>query len=250
MAAKGAGVTRTDPQRRPQPAGGIKRTAAIAASGVLLLIVAAGCLALTLLVRPSTRSGTVARIPVTVDPNNLGASKAETTLDARGGAQYDFYLTVREADRTDGDYASLDIEAHRDTTSRYLTYGYIYFGDEQYRRGGTGLGAHREEIYEIARNISISNQDETIRILVTPSSAWFAGMKPIRMVVDVVEVTAIDRLLLVATNVTQVTVFPASFLALALLWLAIMRQLRLIGVPLSPPGKFRLRRPLPEGDGS
>jgi len=243
-------MSRNDPQlRRPQPAGGVKRTAALAAGGVLLLALAAGCLALTTLVRPSTRSGTVARIPITVDPNNLAASKAETTLDVRGGAQYDFYLTVRESDRTDGDYASLDLEAHRDTTSRYLSYGYIYFGDEQYRRRGGGLGADREEIYEIDRNVHISNQDETIRILVSPSSAWFAGMKPIRMVVDVVEVTAMDRLLLVATNVTQVSMFPTSFLALALLWLAIMRQLRLVGVPLSPPGKFRLRRPLPEGDG-
>jgi len=234
---------------RPTPAGGFKRTALLAASGFLLLAVAGGCLAMTFLVRPSPRSGTVARVPVTVDPNNLGTSKTETSLDVHAGARYDFYLTVRAKDRADGDYASFDIEAHRESTSRYLTYGYIYFGDDQYRRRSRGRDGDREEVYELARNIQVSNQDESLRMVVTPSSAWFAGMKPIRMVVDVVEVTAADRLLLVTTSVMQVSVFPASFAGLALLWLAGMRQLRLIGVPLAPPGRFRLRRPLPEGEG-
>ncbi len=242
-------MARAGSKAGPQPAGGVKRTAGIAVAGVLLLLVAGGCLALTLVVRPSTRSGTVARIPLTIDPNNLGASKAETTLDVHGGALYDFYLTVRADDRGVGDYVSLDLEGHRGSQSRYLSYGYIYLGDEQYRVRSSGFGTAREEIYEVSRNVHISNQDESIEIVVSPSSAWFTGMKPMRMVLDVVEVTAMDRLLLVVTSVTQVGVFPTAFLGVALLWLAAMRQLRLIGVPLAPPGRFRLRRPLPEGDG-
>ena len=224
-------------RRKLQPIGGFKRTAVLAAVGVLALALGAACFLLSLLVRPSSSSGSVTRASMLLDPNNLDTSRTEGDLTVNPSARYDLYLTVPVADVENGDYCSIDVEAHRNAESRYLTYSYTNFGTDVVRRKRMGRDA--TETYEMDRNVHVSSVPETIRVVFNPTSAWFRGMSPVQVEIDVVEVTPADRLLLVVTSVLQVATFPAALVGVLLLWLALMRQMRLIGVQVVTPGRFR-----------
>jgi len=224
-------------RRKLQPVGGFKRTALFAALGLIALAVAAACLLLSLLVRPSSSSGSVTQATMLLDPSNLTTSRTEVQLTVNPAARYDIYLTVPTADVESGDYCSIDVEAHRAGESRYLTYSYTSFGNDVVRR--KRLGREGTETYEMDRNVHVSYQPETIQMVFNPTSAWFRGMSPVQVDFDVVEVSPADRLLLVVTSVLQVVTFPVALVGVLLLWLALMRQMRLIGVQVVPPGRFR-----------
>jgi hypothetical protein len=229
---------RPSPKRKKlAPVGGFKRTAAFAAAGAVVLGVAAVCFAASLLVRPSARSGSVSDVSFQVDASNTTTSRGEVLLMVNPQARYDLYLTVKSRDIQQGDYCSFDVEAHRDDANRYLTYTSTYFGDNvvRKRRGGHDT----TETYEMDRNVHVSSQPESIRLVFATSSAWFASMTPVDVQVDVVEITPADRLLLVVTSVLQVGAFPMGLCGVVLIWLALMRQMRLIGVQVAPPGRFR-----------
>jgi len=229
---------RPSPRRKkPAPVGGFRRTLIFAAVGAVVLGVAVVAFAASLLVRPSASSGSISNVSFQVDASNTTTSRGEVELLVNPQARYDFYLTVKSRDIQQGDYCSFDVEAHRNDANRYLTYTSTYFGDNvvRKRRGGHDT----TETYEMDRNVHVSSHDESLRLVFATSSAWFAGMRPVDVQVDIVEVTPADRLLLVATSVLQVGAFPVAFCGVVLLWLAMMRQMRLIGVQLAPPGRFR-----------
>ncbi len=223
--------------------GGFKRTALFAIAGLLLIAVGAGCFVASLVIRPSSRAGAVQSQDILIDPNNLLASKAEFTIDHRAGARYDFYLDLEERDPNAGESVQFDVKAFRpgSSSSRYVTYAYIYFGSEVVR-------THREdgvryETYEMERNVHVSSRSETLRMEVTATSAWFQATQSVTATVDVVEITPADRLLMLSRSVLQVATFPVAFLGVVLLWLAVMRQLRLIGVRVSPPPARKYEAP-------
>ncbi len=245
--------TKTQPADRPRPierrsrvslAGGFKRTALLAVGGLLLVVVAAGCLGASFVIRPSSRAGAVMSRDVVIDPNNLTGGLVEFPIHHRSGARYDFYLTAEERDANMGDYCQFDVNAYKgegNSSSRYLTYAYIYFGSDVVRTRREG--STKYETYEMDRNVHVSSRSESIRISFTPTSAWFTGNLPITATIDVVEITPTDRLLLLGRSVMQVTTFPLGFLGVVMLWLAVMRQLRLIGVRVSPPPAREYKAP-------
>lgn len=223
--------------------GGFRRTLLLAFGGLLLIAAGAGCFAASLVIRPSSRAGAVETRELLIDPNNLLASKAEFSVEHRAGARYDLYLTVEERDPNSGDYCQFDVKAFRpgSTSSRYVTYAYIYFGDEVVR-------THRDdgvkyETYEMERNVHVSSRSEPIRMEFTATSAWFQGSQPVTATIDLVEITPTDRLLMLSRSILQVTTFPVAFVGIVLLWLAVMRQLRLIGVRVSPPPARKYEAP-------
>ena len=242
----------SSPADRPKPierrsrvtvVGGFKRTALFALGGLLLIATGAGCFVGSLLIRPSSRAGAVLSQDMLIDPNNLLASKAEFTVDHRAGARYDLYLTLEERDPSAGDYVQFDVKALRpgSSSSRYVTYAYIYFGDDVVRtHRDDGI---RYETYEMERNVHVSSRSETIRMEFTATAAWFQGSQPGPATVDLVEITPMDRLLMLSRSVLQVATFPVAFLGVVLLWLAIMRQLRLVGVRVSPPPARKYEAP-------
>jgi len=224
-------------RRKPAPVGGLKRTLLFAGVGVVCLLVAAACFALSWVVRPSSGSGSIIGVTATLDGSNLTTSRAEAGLLVNPSARYDFYLTAPTADVSSGDYCSIDIEAHRGEESRYLTYTYTSFGSNVVRK--RRMGREGTETYEMDRNVHISSRAEEVRLVFNTTSAWFASMQPTTVQIEIVEVTPIDRVLLVGTSVLQVIAFPVAFAGILLLWLALMRQMRLFGVLVTPPGKFR-----------
>ncbi len=223
--------------------GGFRRTALLAIGGLLLIAAGAGCFVMSLVLRPSRHAGAVVSQDVYIDPNNLAASKAEFPLDHHSGARYDLYLTVEEMDSGMGDYCQFDVHAYRGqgTTSRYVTYAYVYFGQDVVR--ARREGSVRFETYEMGRNVHVSSREESLRLEFTATSAWFTGGTPITGRIDVVEITPIDRLLLLSRSVLQVTTFPVGFAGVLLLWLSVMRLLRLIGVRVSPPPARKYEAP-------
>ena len=221
--------------------GGRRRTLLLAVLGLAALALAGGSLAASLVIHPSAQAGAAKHRTVTIDPNNLAAGAVEMELDNRAGARYDFYLTVQERDNQAGDYCQFDVNAYRGANTRYLTYAYVYFGDDVVRKRHQGTTTF--ETYELDRNVHISSSTERVRLTFTPTSAWFTGMQSIQGRIDAVEITPMDRLLLLGTSVLQVTTFPVAFLGVALFWLAVMRQLRLIGVRVSPPPAREYRAP-------
>jgi len=204
---------------------------------MMALVLAAGCFALSLVVRPSSGSGAVSQVSMTLDGSNLTISRGEVEILVNPSARYDLYLTAPTADVSSGDYCSIDVEAHRGEESRYLTYTYTNFGSNVVRK--RRLGREGTQTYELDRNVHISSRAESVKLVFNTTSAWFASMSPTTVQIDIVEVTPIDRVLLVGTSVLQVAAFPVGFAGILLLWLALMRQMRLIGVQVSPPGKFR-----------
>ena len=245
---------RPSPRRKkPAAVGGFKRTAAYAAVGVTVFGIAVVCFGSSLLVRPSAGSGSISQVSFQVDASNTTTSRGEVELRVNPQARYDFYLTVKSRDISQGDYCSFDVEAHRLDANRYLTYTSTYFGDNvvRKRRGGQDT----TETYEMDRNVHVSSSAESIRLVFATSSAWFSNMTPVPVTIDIVEITPVDRLLLVVTSVLQVGSFPLAFCGVFLIWLALMRQLRLIGVQVAPPGRFRpmregMGRAEPEGGGA
>ena len=223
--------------------GGFKRTALLAVCGVLLIGVAAACLASSFVIRPSSRAGAVVTKDVVIDFNNLASGTVEFPLQHRSGARYDFYLTAEERDGNSGDYCQFDVNAYKGTgsQSRYLTYAYIYFGNDVVRTRREG--STKYETYEMDRNVHVSSTNEAIRLSFTPTSAWFTGNLPVMAQIDVVEITPTDRLLLLGRSVLQVTTFPVGLIGVLLLWLAVMRQLRLVGVRVSPPPARQYKAP-------
>ena len=224
-------------RRKPAPVGGLKRTLLFAAVGLVALVLAVGCFALSLIVRPSSGSGAVTQVSVTLDGSNLTTSRGEVQLLVNPSARYDLYLTAPTSDVKSGDYCSIDVEAHRGDESRYLTYTYTSFGSNVIRK--RRLGREGTETYELDRNVHISSHPEPVRVVFNATSAWFSSMSPTTVQIDIVEVTPIDRVLLVGSSVLQVVAFPVAMAGILLLWLALMRQLRLLGVQIAPPGKFR-----------
>lgn len=242
---------RSSPRRRkPAPVGGFTRTLLYAGLGLVCLVLAAAVFGAALVVRPSTTSDSVSQVVMTLDSNNLTTSRAELELRVDPRARYDLYLTVASKDVDDGDYCSLDVEARRPGSSRYVSYTSAYFGDQVVRK--RRLGRDSTETYELDRSLTISSSAEVVTLSFTATGAWFASMKPVPVTIDVVEVTLGDRALLVSTSVLQVCAFPIAFLGVLLVWIALMRQLRLVGVVVAPPGRFRpgrthMRRAQTEG---
>lgn len=204
---------------------------------MVAFVLAAACFALSLVARPSSGSGGMTQVSMTLDGSNLTTSRGEVEILVNPSARYDLYLTAPTSDVSSGDYCSIDVEAHRGDESRYLTYTYTSFGSNVVRK--RRLGREGTETYELDRNVHISSHAEPVKVVFNTTSAWFSSMSPTTVQIDIVEVTAADKALLVGSSVLQVVAFPVGFVGVLLLWLALMRQLRLIGVQIAPPGKFR-----------
>ncbi len=235
-------------RRASGPVGGVRRTLAYLAAGVVVAGVGAVCLLVSFGIRPSVAGDAFTHLPVLIDPNQLNSGSfsgtpVETLVDVKRGARYDLYLTLESENIAEGDSVYFDVNEAREYDDRYITYAYVYIGTDVVQKHRDGLTGVRAETYELERNVSLAYNSGPVRVKFTPSSAWFAAQKPVKATIDIVEVTALDQVRLVSASILQVITFPIGFLGVVLMWIAVMRQLRLISVQISPPGTFKL----PEG---
>jgi len=224
--------------------GGIRRTLAYLAAGLVVAGIGAACLLTSFVIKPSVAGDAMTRLPVVIDYNQITTGNytglaVETVVDVKHGARYDLYLTIDTENTADGDSCGFDVNEPLDY-DRYITYGYVSIGTDIVQKHRDGLMDVTAETYEMERGVTLSNRTGPTRVKFTPTSAWFASQQPVKDTIDIVEVTALDQIRLVTASILQVITFPIGFCGVVLMWIAVMRQLRLIGVQISPPGSFKL----------
>jgi hypothetical protein len=232
---------RTVTSRVHGPPGGLRRSLFYLACGVLLVAAAVGSLGLSYAGRPSLDDREVVSVPIVISGNYTTPSTASVTVDVDPSARYDLYLTVDTTNTTDGEFVNFDVEGYRGVESRYITYTYTYLGSDMVRRSRDQTTGARLETYEMTRNLQIDHRRGEVKLVFNSTSSWFANGSSVNATIDIIEVTPVDQVLLVITSGLQVAAFPVAFAGIFLIWLALMRQLRLIGVQVAPPGRFALR---------
>ncbi len=231
---------RTVTSRVHGPPGGRRRSAFYAVCGVLSLLAGAGALVLSTATRPDLGHRQIVHMPVVIDVNASSLQPTSVTVDVNPAARYDLYLTVDTTNTAPGDYIGFNVEGYRGPESRFITYTFTTIGDGVVRHRRDDATGARLETYELAGSVQIHHRPGEVELSFTPDSCWIASAMPVHGTVDIVEISPWDQALLVASSGLQVMAFPLAFAGLFLLWLALMRQLRLIGIQVAPPGRFTL----------